>query len=135
MANSRMQAALTGLWLFPPPAARTAAFAWLNRACARLAADAGILTIVQRIVRQLACADVLPDLLFGPIQDGTDLVEAVVGVPFHRLRLRTRGRLLMAQAGDPGLVAGDSPLERLYLADTAAGHPGFEAVVEGIDAL
>ena len=96
MTNSRMQAALTGLWLFPPPAARTAAFAWLNRARARLAADAGILTIVQGIVRQLARVDALPDLLLGPIEDGADLVQGVVGIPFHRLRLRTGSGLLVA---------------------------------------
>src|SRR3569833_920571 len=135
MTNSRLQTALTGLWLFPPPAARTAAFAWLNRAGARLAADAGILTIVQRIVRQLAGADVLPDLLFGPIQDGADLVEAVVGIPFHRLCLRVGGGLLMAQARNPRPVARDSALERLYLADAAARLPCFEAVVAPIDAL
>ncbi len=41
----------------------------------------------------------------------------------------------MAQAGYPRSIAGDSPLEGLYLAGVAARRAGFEAVVEAVDAL
>jgi len=90
---------------------------------------------VQRIVRQVACTDVLPDLLFRPIEKRADLVQAVFGVPFHRLRQGAGGRLFAAHACHPRSISRDRALERLHLADTAARLTRLEAVVEAIDAL
>src|SRR3569833_2743268 len=41
----------------------------------------------------------------------------------------------MAQARNPRTVAAKRSLDRLYFADTAAGLPCFEAVVEAVAAL
>src|SRR5277367_4388058 len=51
----------------PPPAAGTARGAGLNRPGARSAADRGVALVVERVVRHVALADVIPDLAFSPL--------------------------------------------------------------------
>ncbi len=43
-----------------------------------------------------------------------------------------RGALVPAQAGDPGVEAGERPLQGLHLAHVAAGEAGFHRVVEEV---
>src|SRR4029077_20818724 len=130
-----MQTAFTRLRLLPPPAAGTATLAGLNRARARRAANAGILPIVQAIVRQPPRADVLPDLRVGPLEQRADLVEAVLRIPFDSPGRSAAGRLLASHAGDPCSVAGDRTLEGFDLADAAAFAARLEAVIEAVHAL
>jgi len=85
---------------------------------------------VQRIVRKLVLADVLPHLRFAPIEQRADLVEAVGGVPLLDLSVGAPGRLLAPHARDPRRKAGDRAPEGLHLADATALEPGCEAVVE-----
>src|SRR5689334_4950830 len=79
-ADLRMQSALLRIRILPPPAPGAAVCARLHRARARRATDAGIALVVQRVVRQLARADVGPDLFVRPVEDGTDLDDAAVGL-------------------------------------------------------
>src|SRR4029077_6000106 len=133
--RSGMQATFAGLRSLPPPAAGTAALAGLNRAGARGTADARKLAIVQAIVRQPAGADILPHLRFGPVEERTDLVQAMLRVPLQRLAVRAGRGLLAAHAGDPGREARDGALEGLHLAHAAALEARLEAVIEAIHTL
>src|SRR5262249_28129510 len=111
------------------------ALARLDRPGAGRATDAGIAFVVQRVVRQLARADVLPHLLFAPVEERTDFVKPVPVVPLEGLALRARGRLLPPHARHPGPITRDGAFERLDLAHAAAGHARLEAVIKTIDAL
>ena len=90
---------------------------------------------MQRVVRQLVGADVVPDIVMGPLKDGADLRQAIGGIEIHRLRLGARCRLLMAHAGYPGTSALHGTTEHLDLAHMAAGEPVLHAVVEPVDAV
>ena len=65
------------------------------------AADAGIVLIVKRIVRNFVVMDVAPDLLVGPFGEWIDLDEAELGVPFDFVGTGALGGLVTADAGDP----------------------------------
>src|SRR5579859_2023271 len=90
---------------------------------------------MQTIVRQLPRPDVLPDVLFGPVEQRAYLVQAVLVVPFDGVGQGTRRRLLAADPGDPRRVPGYSTLKRLDLTDPAAGQARIQSVVETIEAL
>ena len=94
----------------------------------------GVALVMQRVVRELACRDVRPDVLFRPLQQRADLVERVAGIPFDRLPLRAADGLCSAHTSDPGLATGDGSLEGLDLADMAARQTLVQAVVETVDA-
>jgi len=102
---------------------------------ARRAADARILPVVQRVVGQAAGADVLPDLLFGPIEQRAQFEEAVLGIPLFGRALRARRRMLAAHTRHPGLVTGNGALEGLNLAHFAARQSRRQALLETIYAL
>src|SRR3989442_12759946 len=84
------------------------------------AADRRIARVVQGVVRNLVHMDVGLDALRVPIHDGLDLPDAVVLRPLDALCVGASQRLLAPDAGDPGVVGRERPLERLDLADVAA---------------
>src|ERR1700732_2585132 len=133
--KSRLQAAFARLGLLPPPAAGAAALTRLNGACAGRAADTRELAIVQRIVRQPMQPDVLPYLFLAPLEQRTELVQAVFRVPFDRVPAGAVRGLLAPHAGDPGGEAGNRPAEGLHLANAAALEARLEAAVEAVHAL
>src|SRR2546422_2492382 len=102
------------------PAARALLLALADGAGARDAADRRVARVVQRVVRNLVDVDVGLDALRVPVGQGLDLPDAVTLAPFHLLGAGAGGGLLAADAGDPGVVAGESALERLDLAGVAA---------------
>src|SRR6478736_7384923 len=135
-ADARLQAAFLGIRILPPPAAGAAVGARLHGTRAGCTADAGVALVMQRVVRQLARADVIPDVVVGPVEDGADLGDAAIGrVHFHRLRQRARDRLFMPHAGDPCAGTGDGTAEGLDLADVAAALAVLDAVEETVDAV
>src|SRR5580658_2353717 len=133
--RARVQAALARFRVLPPPAAGAIRLARLHGTCARGAAYAGKLPVMQHVVRELARADVTPHLLLGPIEQGTHLVKAVLRVPFYRNALRTHPGLLAAHARHPCSVTGDELTERQDFADVAAGSARLSAAEEAVGAL
>ena len=90
------------------------------RVGARRAADRRVALIVQRVVRQVAVDDPLPEVLLGPVVERVELPDPALLVPLDGLRVRPRGGLLAADAGDPGVDAAERALERGDLALAAA---------------
>src|SRR6266571_2511749 len=110
----------------PAPGARVLARLYLARAGP--AADAGVVPVVQDVVRDVVGADVVPDLLPGPLRQRVQLHQVEQLVPLHQSGVGAGRRLVAADAGDPGLEAAEVALERLHLADLAAevGLPAVE---------
>src|SRR5215217_148839 len=102
------------------PAPRALLLVETGRARARNAADRTVSNVVQRVVGNLVDLDVRPDPLLVPVGEGMDLPDAVAVGPLHLGRIGAAGRLVSADAGDPGVVRLEYPQERLHLADVAA---------------
>src|SRR5216683_2832855 len=91
-----------------------------NGTRARNAADRRIARVVQRVVRNLVHVDVGLDALRVPVDDRLDLPHAVPLRPLDALCVGACQRLLAADAGDPGVIRSERPLERLDLTDVTA---------------
>src|SRR5688500_10936462 len=109
-----VQAALELLGAGPPPLATRA------RLRARRAADRRVALVVQRVVRQPAVGDRLPQVLLGPRGERVVLRDPSLVVVLDELGVGARGRLLATDAGDPALRARERPLERGDLLRAAA---------------
>ena len=127
-----VQAALLGGALLPPPAPGARRLARCHRARTRRAADAQEPAVVQHVVGHLVDAQVVPYLLVAPVGQRVGLDGGVGGVPLQRRGIGALRALRPAQAGDPGVGAGQRPAQRLHLAHLAAalapGHTGVEQV-------
>ena len=77
-----MEAALFLIGLLPPPAAGADVFTGLYRAGAGLAANGGIATIMECVVRHSVATEVMPDIIFRPIGERIEFLHAVRGVVF-----------------------------------------------------
>src|SRR5579863_6153620 len=97
-----MQTAFARFGVFPPPAPGAMTLPRCGGTRARRAANAGIAAIVQRVVRQLLGANIGPDIALGPIEQWTDLLQAVLLVARNRLRPGARIGLFTPHARDPG---------------------------------
>src|ERR1700727_1608983 len=89
------------------PTALTAA----ARQGARLASDRGVPMIVQWVVREVSLVYSSPQVLLGPVRQRVVLPQGALLVAFEELRLRARGSLLAADAGDPALGAVERALQ------------------------
>ena len=65
------------------------------------AANARIVEIMQRIVRNIVLADVCPNLIACPVNNWIDFDELELGIPFDFARLRARSGLIAPDRGDP----------------------------------
>src|SRR5207302_9627774 len=116
--------------LLPPPTAGARVLVGCNGARAGLAADAGVAAIVERVVWHVVLADVAPHVVVGPVGERVQLDDAAMDlVDLEGLDVGPRRRLVAAQAGDPGIKAGQRSAERLDLADAAAGLAILDAGV------
>src|SRR5215203_83234 len=100
-----MDAALE-LLASPAAGARVQRIEWNGRA--RLAADAREAGVVERQQRDVALTRVLPDIASGPRRQRVDLRQdspARQAELFDFRQVRAAGRLLAAQAREPGVVA------------------------------
>src|SRR4051794_34807411 len=107
------------------------------------AADRRVALVVQRVVGQVALEDAPPQVLLGPLDERVVLPDAAALVVLDGLRVRPGGGLLAADAGDPGIGAGQRALQRGHLGVPAAGarapragrvldpHVDAEALLEG----
>src|SRR5215510_5924661 len=87
---------------FPPPASRAMVFPWLHRACAGCTADAGVTTIIKRVVRHIVRTEVVPHFVLSPIGQGVDLDDAtMVMVEFDLANVRAGGPLITTEPRYP----------------------------------
>src|SRR5215212_7260230 len=86
----------------------------------RLAPDAPVPLVQQRVDRNVVRFNVVPHLLFRPVGERCDLGRPVALLPRDDPRVRPLGGLLSPDACHPGVIATQGPLEWLDLADLAA---------------
>src|SRR5436190_5687894 len=118
----------------PPPATRALLLAGLDRARARSAADRRVALVVERVVRDVVLAHVVPDLVLRPLGERVQLDDrAVVVVDLDLADVRARRPLVAAQAGDPGVESMQHLRQRLHLADVAAEQAILDRVLEEVE--
>src|ERR671920_387723 len=93
----------------------------------RLAADALVTLVQERVDGHVVSPHVVPHLLFGPVGHGRYLGGLVALLPGDDLRARPLQGLLPTNARHPGVVAVQRLLEGFYLADLAAQVRGAGA--------
>jgi hypothetical protein len=95
------------------------------------AADAGEKLVVQRVVGDLVQRDVVPDVAPGPVGQRVELDQTLHGLlgRVDQRHLGARARLLAAQPGQPGFLAGQGAAQWLHLANAAAGLAQVDALV------
>src|SRR5581483_10499340 len=115
---SLMQAAL-GLGEIPPsPGARI--FPRLDRRRAMRTADAGIVLIMEPVVRHFVYLDISPHVLGRPFRQRVDLDELEFTVPFDQPGVRSGRRLVTSDPRNPGVEPFQNPRQRLDLPQFAA---------------
>src|SRR5690348_9109159 len=130
-----MQAALLLALLFPPPAAGALDLAGRDGARARSAADGGKAFGVQGVDRNVALAGETQHRLARPIEERIELENAAVPIDTHQADVAARVRLAGPDARNPGRGAGQCAIERLDLANVAAGHARVARMKKPVDAL
>src|ERR1700722_13088990 len=116
--RSSMDAALGLACPGPAPAARVGPSVDPERA--GRAADRRVAVVDQRVDQHSVGGDVVVDLLLGPADDRVDLDHLPAVVPLDHLGLAAVAGLVPADAGDPRVIVGQRPLQRLHLAQVAA---------------
>src|SRR5215212_2297484 len=86
----------------------------------RLAPDALVPLVEERVDGHVVLLDVIPHLLVGPVGERRDLGGPVALLPGDNPRVRPLRGLIPADAGHPGHVPAQSPLQGLDLAYPAA---------------
>ena len=132
-----MQAAFLGGFVLPPPASGAEVFTQTDGAGAGGAANAGVKLVVQRVVSHVVELDVMPNVTPGPVGQRIEF-DGFALCQFGFIAQRHVGagaRLFTAQAGDPGFFAFQGTLQRLHLADAAAGFAQGYAFVHGVFAF
>src|SRR5215213_3107973 len=121
----------------PGPAPGPGVLVWVYGPRLRLAPDALVPPVQQRVDGHTMLPDVVPHLLVGPVGERRDLGGPVALLPGDDPRVRPLGGLIPADAGHPGLVAAQSPLQGLDLAHPAAqvGGAGAYPLAVALDLL
>src|SRR5438105_13980361 len=131
-----VDAALLRRVLLPPPAAGAVGLAGLDRACARRAADRRVALVVERVIRHVVLAHVVPDLVLRPLGERVELYDrAVVVIDLDLADVRPGRPLVAAQAGDPRVEAVEHLRQRPHLAHVAADQPVVDRLVEQVETL
>src|SRR6516164_1356701 len=102
------------------PAAAARIGAGLDPAGAGRAADGEVAVVDQGIDEHAVGGDVVVHLLLRPGHDRVDLDHLPPVVPLDHFGLAAVAGLVPAHAGDPRVVVGQRPLQRLHLAQVAA---------------
>ena len=130
-----MQAALFGVFVFPPPAPCAYVFTCAHWLGARLAAYAGIVLLIQRVHRHLLRVDISPHIGLVPIENWIELGNLVVGIEFFERQFFTRGRLFAALAGEPCVCAADGAVQRHDFADATTFAAQIHTLVKRVAAM
>src|SRR5918998_952696 len=121
----------------PGPAAGPRVLIVVDGPRLRLAPDALVPLVQERVDGDVVPPDVVPDLLVRPGGERGYLRGVVALLPRGDLRVRPLRGLLAPDARHPGVVALKCPLERLDLADLAAqvGRAGAHLLAVALDLL
>src|SRR3954451_5415919 len=111
----------------PSPSAGPGVLVVVDGPGLRLAADALVTLVQERVDGDVVRPHVVPHLRLRPVRHGRYLGGPVALLPRHDLRAGPLERLLPADARHPGVVAGQGPLERFDLAYLAAKVRGAGA--------
>src|SRR5579864_3351364 len=97
-----MHPALLGRAGLPPPSPRARVLAVGHRSRARCASDRFVTLVVERVVGNFVGAEIIPDLLFGPVGQRRELHDsAVVVIDLDLTDVRTCGPLVAPKTGHP----------------------------------
>src|SRR5579885_2931624 len=98
---------------FPPPPAGAGVLAFANGARARSASNRLVALVVEGVIGNVVGADVIPDLVFGPIRQRRELHDsAVVVVNFDLPDIGTRRPLIAPKPRYPCAVIHERATER-----------------------
>ena len=90
---------------------------------------------MQHIIGNLIFLDILPNLLFGPVNQRIKLHEPVLFIPFNQVIEEPGYRLVFSQSAYPDLLAGQGALQGLVFTNVTTEFPVFNALVKQIDPL
>src|SRR3989442_34996 len=131
-----VDAALLRRVRLPPPAAGAVGLAGPNCARAGCAADRRVALVVERVVRHVVLAHVVPDLVLRPFGKGVQLHDrAVVVIDLDLADVRARRPLVAAQPRDPRVESGEMFRQRSNLADVAAEEAVLHRLAKQVEAL
>src|SRR5687768_3846661 len=99
------------------PSARPRIFSSKHRSRAMRAADAGIIAIVEGIVRHVMDSNVGPDIVGAPLRQRIEFHQPELVIPFHQTGVRPIRALLASNARDPGRIAAEDLHQWLHLAE------------------
>src|SRR5918998_2916100 len=121
----------------PSPASRPGVLVGVHGSRLRLAPDALVPLVQQRVYRHVVLLDVVPHLLVCPVGERRDLGRPVTLLPRDGPGVRPLGRLVPAYTRHPRVVAPEGPLQRLDLADlaTQVGGAGAQLLAVALDLL
>src|SRR5215472_13941724 len=131
--DDAVHAALLRTVLLPPPPSRARVFARLHRSCARCTADTEIALVIQRVVRHVVGAHIVPHFFLGPVGQRIDFDDpAVVVIQLDLADIGAGGPLIAPQTGDPAVQVFQHPHQWAHLADVAAGQSQRNRLIKGI---
>jgi len=130
-----MQAALLRAGLFPPPASGTEILPGFDSASAWCTPDAGVATIVKRVIRNVVLFNVCPHVIQCPVQQWAEFVKAVAFIPFLNLQRLPGIGLFPPESGNPRLFPGQSAGEWNDFPDIAALFSLRHAAVKPVCAV
>src|SRR5439155_5808387 len=131
-----VDAALLRRVRLPPPPSGAVGLAGTNRTRARCAADRGIALVVQRVIRHVVLAYVVPDLVLRPFRERVELHDrTVVVVDLDLANVRPGRPLITAEPRDPGVEGGEVPGQRANLANVAAEESVLDRLAKQVEAL
>src|SRR4029077_14654307 len=84
------------------------------------ASYARVIAVVQRVIRDVVLANVMPNLLGRPVRDRVDLHELELRVPLHFAGRGSCGGLIPADCCDPRPQLGEFLFKRFYFSEAAA---------------
>src|SRR5215469_6926500 len=104
----------------PGPTTGTRVFARANGTSAMSAANARVVEIMQRVVRNTVLVNVVPNVLIRPVSNRIDFDEPELPIPFNLFRGSPEYSLIATDRRDPGSQFCELLFQRLNLAQSAA---------------
>src|SRR3954451_22332126 len=130
-----MQTTLLDFRVFPPPAAGSNILTGCDGACTGGTTYACVALVVERIIGDIELLKICPHVGQTPVQQGTEFLQAVVGIELRLSQILPGWRLIAAQAGDPGMLAVQGAPQRFHLPYMAAVFAQLYAVIKSVGSI